>query len=345
VNIHFTDPAQGEMEELSKTFRWVRMDFFWGGIERTKGIYDFSAYDRLMKSLDANRVRPIFILDYGNDLYGQGSPRTDHARSAFCNFISHAVSHFRHRGIVWEMWNEPNIGFWKPQPNADDYAALALSVGRTIRQVGSDEWYIGPATCGFDWNFLDRCFKAGLLGYWDAVSVHPYRQSAPETVSEDWDRLRTMIAAAEPAPRNVKMISGEWGYSDVWGGMNQKIQADYIARQYLANLLSGVHLSIWYDWKDDGSSRTDPEHHFGASRQDAAPKAAYEEASLIARQLRGFRFSRRIVVGEPGDYVLLFKKRNKSAEVAWTTNAPHMVRLPRQPSVLELSQTPRILER
>ena len=35
VNIHFTDPAPGEMEQIAAAgFKWVRMDFEWGGIER-----------------------------------------------------------------------------------------------------------------------------------------------------------------------------------------------------------------------------------------------------------------------------------------------------------------------
>src|SRR5436309_12476331 len=65
VNIHFTDPKPGEMEMLSSAgFRWVRMDLNWGGTERAKGEYDFSAFDRLMTALEKHGVRAFFILDY-----------------------------------------------------------------------------------------------------------------------------------------------------------------------------------------------------------------------------------------------------------------------------------------
>ena len=58
VNIHFTDPKPGEMEMLAGAgFRWVRMDFNWGGTERKAGEYDFGAYDRLMAALDPHGVR------------------------------------------------------------------------------------------------------------------------------------------------------------------------------------------------------------------------------------------------------------------------------------------------
>src|SRR5579871_3681536 len=100
VNIHFNDPRPGEMEQLAaEGFRWIRQDFSWAGIEREKGRYDFSAYERLLAALQPYQIRPIFILDYGNDLYEQGSPRSPEARAAFARFAAAAVSHFNNRGI------------------------------------------------------------------------------------------------------------------------------------------------------------------------------------------------------------------------------------------------------
>ena len=58
VNIHFTDPQPGEMKMIAAAgFRWVRMDFKWDATERERGHYDFSAYDRLMQSLDQFKLR------------------------------------------------------------------------------------------------------------------------------------------------------------------------------------------------------------------------------------------------------------------------------------------------
>jgi hypothetical protein len=69
VNIHFTDARPGELEMLAAAgFHWVRMDFFWGGTEKRRGEYDFSAYDRLLAALEAQKLRALFILDYGNPL-------------------------------------------------------------------------------------------------------------------------------------------------------------------------------------------------------------------------------------------------------------------------------------
>src|SRR5690242_16322244 len=63
VNIHFTDPRPGEMQMLADAgFKWIRMDFAWGGIERKKGEYNFASYDRLLEALEPHGIRAIFIL-------------------------------------------------------------------------------------------------------------------------------------------------------------------------------------------------------------------------------------------------------------------------------------------
>lgn len=50
VNIHFTDAQPGVTEQVSQAFRLARMDFMWQAIEKVQGIYDFSAYDRLLNA-------------------------------------------------------------------------------------------------------------------------------------------------------------------------------------------------------------------------------------------------------------------------------------------------------
>jgi hypothetical protein len=321
VNIHFTDPAPGEIEKLAQSgFKWIRMDFAWVGIERETGHYEFAAYDRLMAGLRGANVRPILILDYGNDLYQKGSPRSPEARAAFCRFVSASVRHFGGQGIVWEMWNEPNGGFWQPKANVGEYIDLAREVGETIRQTAPQEWFIGPGVSGFDWTFVQACIDAGLLRYWDAVSVHPYRGSEPETVADDWRRLRGMIGAKAAPGKQIPMISSEWGYTDIASGIGIDRQADFVVRQYLSNLIAGVPLSIVYDWKNDGTSPTDGESHFGTQTFDLQPKPAYLAVQRLSQQLSGYTYRMRLAQASDDAYVLAFTRGNTAKYVAWTTS-------------------------
>lgn len=339
VNIHFTDPRPGEMEELAAAgFRWVRMDFSWDGTEREKGTYDFSAYDRLMAALKPYHIRAYFILDYSNRHYDEGlSPHTPEGRAAMARWAAAAVKHFQGQGVVWEMYNEPNIGFWRPHPNVQDYIRLALEVGKAIRAAAPAEIYIGPATSGMDFAFLEACFKSGLLKYWSAVSVHPYRGQPPETVTADYRRLRLLIAKYAPKGKSIPILSGEWGYSSVWGGMDEATQGRMLARQWLTNLMNRIPVSIWYDWHDDGPDPREPEHHFGTVRYPYLegqrpvyePKPAYRAAETLTTVLDGFTFNKRLDVHSPDDYVLLFTRGTDVRLAVWTTaSEKHPIRIP-----------------
>lgn len=303
VNIHFTDPQPGEMEMIAAAgFKWVRMDFSWAGTEKQKGIYDFAPYDHLLGELDKQKMHAILILDYGTPLYSdrdETGPFTRRAgtelfRNAFAAWAAAAVKHFAGRGCIWEMWNEPNgKNFWAPTPNVAEYIALAKAAAAAVRQAAPDEPLIGPATSGIDFSFIEACCQAGLLEDWAAVSVHPYRQSDPGTVVSDYQRLRALIAKYAPAGKTIPIISGEWGYSTSWSGFDDGKQAQYLTRELSANAASGIPISIWYDWHDDGENPGDPEHRFGIVRwqyhagrnpvYDAKP--AYEAMKAFAAQL------------------------------------------------------------
>lgn len=362
VNIDFTDPRPGEMKMISDGgFRWVRMDLKWDTTEKAAGRYDFADYDRLMAALDLQKLRALFILDYGNPLYDSGAPpRTDMARLAFARWAVAAAKHFAGRGVIWEIYNEPNHSiFWPPRPKPQEYVALALAVGRAFREAVPDEKLIGPATSEIDFDFLESCFKAGLLEYWSAVSIHPYRRNDPETAALDYCRVREMIrtyaprgvqsskskrqspggAGAEPAgtAKEIPIISSEWGYSSIWPGMSDEKQGQLLARAWLTNSANGILVSIWYDWRDDGSDANEAEHHFGTvsnsyhegreSVYDTKP--AYLAARTLSAFFDGYRFEKRLDAGDAGDYVLVFRKGNELRFAAWTTaNRARSVVLP-----------------
>lgn len=343
VNIHFTDPKPGEMKMIADGgFRWVRMDFVWGTTERAKGRYDFAAYDTLMAALEPHGIRALFIFDYANRLYDDGlSPHTDEGRQAFARWAAAAAVHFKGRGVLWEMYNEPNVKFWKPEPKVEDYIALAREVGKALREATPEEVYIGPATSRVDLPFLEACFKGGLLEYWSAVSVHPYRQAAPETVADDYACLRRLIDQYAPAGRHIPILSGEWGYSAVSKNFSEERQGKYLPRQWLTNLLYGVPVSIWYDWHDDGPDPKEYEHHFGTvlnpyhEGRDPVydPKLAYRAARALTIVLAGCRFVKRLPAGGADDYVLLFADAQGGVRLAaWTSaDQPHAVTVPASP--------------
>lgn len=350
VNVHFIEPKPGEVKMISEAgFRWVRTDFFWEVTERERGRYDFSGYDHLLKQLDEFHLRALFILDYGNHLYTDGkSVRTPEARAAFARWAVAAARHFFGRGVIWELFNEPNNSmFWPPQPDAGEYNALALEVGRGFRDAVPHEQLIGPAAELRDLNYLQSCLDGRAHEWWSALSIHPYRQTDPESAAADYARLREMIDKAGPGSGQLNLISSEWGYSSAWSKMNEDRQAIMLTRAFLTNLANGIPVSIWYDWSDDGTDPREGEHHFGlvhhAYRDGAVspyePKPAFGAAKVLTTVLKGFRFEERLNVGGPQDYVLVFSKQRVDTGrsddnierriVAWTSStSPRRLTIP-----------------
>jgi hypothetical protein len=346
VNIHFTRGHAKDLDLIAAAgCKFIRMDFGWGGIERKKGEYDWSAYDELTANLEQRGLRPLYILDYSNGLYEEtvtstnaitGKPQRDTASpqhpesvAAFARWAGAAAARYQGRRVLWEIWNEPNIFFWKPKPDVQQYTTLALATCRAIRAADPQATIVAPATSGFPWQFLEDFFKAGALEHLDAVSVHPYRSRSkpPETAAEDYAKLRALIEKyAPPAKRSLPILSGEWGYSTHIKGVPLDTQAAFLARQQLANLLAGVPLSIWYDWKNDGTDPDENEHNFGTVTHDLQPKPAYVALQTLTRELGGCRIVRRLNVGSDKDYVLLLSNRAGDQKLAaWTLADPHPV--------------------
>ena len=342
VNIHFTTGHERDLDMIAAAgFKIVRMDFFWTAIERKKGEYDWSEYDALTSSLERRGLRAYYILDYSNPLYeGTGtstdpitgakeqhataSPEHPESIAAYARWAAAAAVHFRGRGVIWEIWNEPNGFFWKPKPDATQYAALALPAAKAIRSAEPHACIVAPACSGFDWKFFEPVLQSGVLEYLDAVSVHPYRAKPPETAAKDFTRLRELISHYAPAGKEIPVLSGEWGYPSSTNGVPVERQADFIARQQLSNLLNGVPLSIWYDWKNDGQDPGNREHNFGTVDSELKPKPAYLAIQTLTRELSGYRIARRYETTNQQDFVVvLANAAGQSKLAAWTVGSPH----------------------
>ena len=341
VNIHFTRGHEADLDLIADAgFKVVRMDFSWGGTERKPGEYQWADYDELTANLTKRGLRAYYILDYSNALYEDtivsrdpisgkeqrdiAAPSKPASIAAFARWAGAAAAHFKGQRVIWEIWNEPNIGFWKPKPNVENYTALVLATCKAVRAADPEATILAPGSSEFPWEFIEHLFKAGALEQIDGVSVHPYRgyTKGPETAHEDYRKLRGLIERyASPAKRILPIISGEWGYAtQTKGGVSLETQAAFCVRQQLANLCAKVPLSIWYDWKNDGPDAAYAEHNFGTVTQDLQPKPSYLAIQTLTRQLAGYRIARRLDDGTgPSWVVLLCNNDGDQKLAAWCT--------------------------
>jgi len=327
---------------LSQAYQIARMDFMWAGIERVQSQYDFSNYDHLLNDLQSQPtpVACYWILDYGNPLYDSGlPPHSNEGIQAFVNFVVASIGHFKGHGIIWEMWNEPNGGFWKPAANSTAYSIVATAVGAAIRGHPDiqNEIYIGPATSGIDMKFLEETFQMGVLKYFDAVSVHPYRPGGPETAIPQYTTLNSLIQKYAPG-KVMPILSGEWGWSTChtphcWAAdISEELQAKFLARQWLVNTYADVPISIYYDYIDDGQNPGDGESNFGTVRFQYfnqsvphIPKPSYRAALALQKIFSELKIIKRVASTDDGAFVLAFSPKTSGNDVAyalWKSTGP-----------------------
>jgi len=338
VSVHYTGDRIDTDLIRDAGFKIVRKDIFWSRVEQKKGVFDFktTGYDDLTKSLEKNGIRPYYILAYSNKLYEEKqSVVTAEGRKAFVNYVDEVTSRYKNKGVIWEIWNEPNIHYWDDKPNFHDYSILVKEASEVIKNNDPSGTIVAPALSGVNddsLTWLDGILRTGVLDYIDGLSVHPYRTQTPETVIDDYKKLRTLLK--KHSDKNIPIISGEWGYSTAQGSgtnnFNEYTQANYLVRMFLINLFSDVPISIWYDWKNDGTTPNEHEHNYGIVQNDIkVSKKAYLAINALTYNLNGYELKERIDIGNQNDYVLKFtNEENKNILVCWTSKESHNVTIP-----------------
>ena len=301
VNTHYgTDVDPGLDRFAAAGLRLVRNDLTWSRIERVPGQYDFSGPDRVVAALEQRGIHIIFILDYGNSLYGPSRAVVDDAgREAFAAFAAAAARRYGGRGHLWEIWNEPNI-FWSAPGTGiggdpAEYARLVAATVPALRAadphgailVGSIS-YILDSLLGD--SFLQGLIAQHVLPLADGLTVHFYRGGPPESVGADVGHVRDLLAAAGQV---IPVWSGEWGWStydptapptglNYLPAVTPQRQASWVARMLLVNATLGLPGSIIYD--DHDSAHPSPgniEDHFGVLASDFSPKPAFDALAEV----------------------------------------------------------------
>lgn len=316
--------------------KWARIDILWSQVETNKGEYDFknTGYDELNGLLNKYHIRPYYILDYSNQLYEQKkSIVTEQGRDAFGKYVKVTVERYKDQGAIWEIWNEPNHPrLWDPQPNYEEYALLVKEVSPIIRKYDRSGTIVAPALASINEDALDwlqKVLEQGILNYIDVISVHPYQSNNPENVMKEYDELKKLIGRY--TDKDIPIVSGEWGYSMAHTPVQKPItemqHAEYLTRSFLINAKEGIPISIWYDWKNDGTDINNREHNFGIVSYYSNPKIAYLSLQTLTKQLEGYRFSKELsLFSNPNDYVLEFvNEDNKKIIVFWTSESSHNI--------------------
>jgi hypothetical protein len=184
-------------------FRWQKTLFTWRAIEgKSKGVYDWTESDRIVKASAANGVKIIARIDFQpdwarKDLAHNGPP--DNYQD-YADFLAAFTARYKPGSALGtvdaiEVWNEVNINReWGMQPinrqQAGDYvrfltlayrAAHTASPNIIIITAGLSPTGVKTAEAWDDAEYLQWLFDAGLKGgvNYDVLGAHGNTQ-APE---------------------------------------------------------------------------------------------------------------------------------------------------------------------
>lgn len=236
---------------------WTRFDLnWWANVEKTPGEYNFDTTidaswglwnsDWALEELASRGINTIGLLCYGNPLYDGGvGPSTAAGRRAFGEYAYQAALRYQGDISYWEIWNEPNLSqYWGSVPDPEDYTLLVIEAAARIREANPEAQILGGVTSLVDLPFLEDCFGDGLLEAIDILTVHPYRQAAPESWNDELDSLRSLID--QYTDLKIPVWVSEWGFNRSWFSVNEISQAKILSRTLVNNFAQGIDMTIWF---------------------------------------------------------------------------------------------------
>ncbi|MGH9158079.1 MAG: cellulase family glycosylhydrolase [Acidimicrobiales bacterium] len=278
---------------------WVRVDLGWSSFEeRGRGVLSQWYVDRADAVVDQAAARGIKVLGmlwatpgWANGGGGSAVPPSD--PGDYARFARWAAEHFRGRVSAWEVWNEPNDRyFWAA--DAARYAALVRAAYPSFKAGDPAALVVAGSTVHNDDGWLAAAYDAGMGGFFDVLSTHPYMAptNAPPDLADDgtiWrmDHVRAVRALMVARGDGAKPIwFTEFGWSSHanlpgmpnWKlGVTESEQADYLVKALaqMAGQYPYVTNAFWYNERSKATG--DPqEDNLGLLRRDLTEKPAYQ---------------------------------------------------------------------
>ena len=326
VNIHLLRDDHALDLAHAAGFEFVRMDMLWANVER-RGRYRFFPYDRLLGALESRGMGVLWILDYGHPDHGGSTPRMPEDVAAFSRFAEAAAEHFKGRNVRYEIWNEPNTTqFWKPSPNASEYAILLKEAVAAIRRADPSAKVSSGGLSRFDAAFLSGAVDPSLAAGLTAIGVHPYPKTGPETIAPDIENLREW--AARSLGQHMEIWDTEWGYSSANAPEEapsnghteegRRRQASLSVREILTVWAVGLPLAVWYDLRDDGTDPANPEHNYGLLDSSGNEKPAIQAVRTLMSIVSGRKYAGMIPETPEGIHAMRMDGSTDTLLIVWS---------------------------
>jgi hypothetical protein len=316
-----------DFQKLARAnIRTVRLVMYWPAIQRGAGQrYEWNAFDGAVinaayagvgliptvigspKHISEDPFRPPLDSDFEKaewqrflraavERYGAGGGFWDEVYA--CNG-GHCHPSLPYRPLrVWQMWSEPNLGyFWQPAPSPSEYAEL-LRLGEDAVHAGDPDAEVvtggvmpgrGPNSIPQS-DFLASLYSSpGITESFDGLALQPYVRK-PRSVRRRVKKVRALTQAFGDGGVPLWLTEIGWstkGPKDHYLVTTRKGQAKRLKRTYkiLTRMREpyGIRAATWFSYRDGW---TEPYCEWcpgaGLLKKNRKPKPAWKRYAKLA---------------------------------------------------------------
>ncbi len=269
--------------------KWVRFSINWSTYQLDDGTFVWDYVDQTVDGLVENDIEIVLCFHGGHRAFTETmSVRGEKEIQAWADMVDAVTKRYADRIRYWELWNEPNaVWFWKPNPSAKEYTELLKVFNEVVHRNVQNAVLLGGSLARLDLLYADTLIQLGATDYIDIMTIHPYG-TMPEgilspirvTVREPYRYLETdhSVYALLDSLRHtdVQVWQTECGFpsganSLGWTGngpWGDTIQAKYILRRFMTDMIFGSKISLIFTMKDYSYSNPDMINYKGLLRRD-----------------------------------------------------------------------------
>jgi hypothetical protein len=296
--------VQREFDDIASTGAgWVRFDMIWSVIEADgPGEFDWRATDRAVAAASERDLQVLATLAYSPEwARAPGTPTDKYPPTDPADFAAYAravAARYAPKGVhAYEIWNEPNTGFWSPAPDPVAYTRLLRLADAAIKEVDPGatvvsgglarqgtalDWVAADGSGMSPWRFLREMYAAGAAGSFDVLGHHPYSQPGHPALDQPANTFQQT-----PALHELMRAQGE-GDKEIWGteaGAWTGTSEGAVSLAEQATLIVDS-VTLWQRWsytgplfvytlRDRADNPAEREDNFGLLEVDFTPKPAY----------------------------------------------------------------------
>jgi hypothetical protein len=334
------------------SIRNVRGTPSWADVEKVKGKYDFTSFDKQHNLAQQYNEKLYIGFSSNNLLYGN----VDHvnraildktAISAHLKFVSAVAERYKGYGYMYSFWNEPNV---PDQDHYGEYPEIYVNMAKDIYKVIKEKdptaiVCMPDLAARFNTEWFTKICELGILNYTDIISLHLY-EGPPENLIKDIHKYRTTIRKFTSS--DIPIYITEFGWSSAPGipyegtNVDEETRSKYVLRYLLLALELNIRKVFIYTTRTQRTDDTNKEHWYGIyDTDDNWTKLPIANTLLnFMRENINYCYIGREFYSNKNDYIMKFMnlETNSIRYIVWTTEDNHTILLPTG-ELVELTDT------